>query len=121
MVSLHSLHVAGAWVVIVANGLVGVWPLGAERVPGLRHRALWWCTIAAEVAIFVEVALGAALVSAQDREADQFHALYGFGALITVGLMYSYRAQLKSRLFLLYGFGGLFLMGLCLRAVQVRA
>ncbi len=119
--SLRSLHVVGAWVVIVANGLAGLWTLGADRVPALRRRALWWFTLAAELAIFVEVALGAALVSASKREADQFHAFYGFIALVAVGLMYSYRAQLQGRLFLLYGFGGLFLMGLCLRAVQVRA
>ena len=118
---LRCLHVAGAWIVIVANAAAGLWTLGADRVPALRRRALWWFTAAAEVAIFVEVALGAALVSAQDRQAEQFHAFYGFVALVAVGLLYSYRAQLKSRLYLLYGVGGLFLVGLCLRAVQVRA
>ena len=119
--SLSGLHTAGAWVVIVANALVGLWALGAERLPSLRHRALWWSTIAAEVAIFVEVALGAALVADRDRQPDQFHAFYGFAALVAIGILYSYRAQLRHRIYLLYGLGGLFLMGLCLRAVQVRA
>jgi len=120
-VSIHDLHASGAWVVIVANALAGLWTLGADRIPALRHRALWWFTIVAEVAIFVEVALGAALLASQDRKAQQFHAFYGFVALITVGLVYSYRSQLRDRVYLLYGFGGLFLMGLCIRAVQVRA
>ncbi len=119
--SLSGLHIVGAWVVVVANGLAGLWTLGAERVPRLRRRALWWFTIGAEVAILVEVALGAALVAEQDRQADRFHALYGFAALLGVGILYSYRSQLKHRLYLLYGLGGLFLMGLALRAVQVRA
>ena len=119
--SLAGLHTAWAWVVIVANGLAGLWTLGAERLPRLRHRALWWFTIAAELAVFVEVALGAALVAANDRQPDQFHAFYGFAAIVAIGIMYSYRAQLQHRLYLLYGLGGLFLMGLCLRAVQVRA
>jgi len=118
--SLKSIHLAGAWVVIVANALAGVWTLAAERLPVLRRRARWWFTVAAEAAIFVEVALGAALISPQNRKAHQFHAFYGFVALVTVGLLYSYRAQLQARLSLLYGFGGLFLMGLCIRAVQVR-
>lgn len=119
--SLSGLHSAGAWVVIVANALVGLWTLGAERLPALRRRALWWCTVAAEVAIFVEVALGAALVAVEDRQAAQFHALYGFVAIVAVGLLYSYRSQLEHRIYLLYGLGGLFLMGLCLRAVQIPA
>jgi len=107
--------------VIVANAVAGVWTLGADRVPRLRHPGLWWLTIGAEVAVFVEVALGAALVATSDHRAQQLHALYGFSALITVGLLYSYRASLQHRIFLLYGLGGLFLMGLALRAVQSRA
>lgn len=119
--SLTTLHAVGAWVAIVVNGLAGLWTLAADRVTSLRRRELWWCTVVAEVAIFVEVALGAALVAAQDRQPDQFHAFYGFAAIVAIGIMYSYRAQLKHRIYLLYGFGGLFLMGMCLRALQVRA
>jgi hypothetical protein len=120
-VSLTSLHTIGAWVVIALNGVAGLWTLAAERVTALRRRPLWWFTIVAEVAIFVEVALGAALVASRDRQPDQFHAFYGFAAIVAIGLLYSYRSQLKDRIYLLYGFGGLFLMGMCLRAVQVRA
>lgn len=119
--TLSGAHTAGAWVVVVANAVAGLWTLGAHWLASWRRRALWWFTAAAEVAIFVEVALGAALVAARDRKAEQFHAFYGFVAIVTVGLLYSYRSQLKHRLYLLYGFGGLFLMGLCLRAVQIRA
>ena len=119
--SLSGLHTAGAWVVIVANAVAGLWTLAASRLPSLRRRALWWLTVAAEAGIFVEVALGAALVAAKDRQPDQFHAFYGFVALAAIGILYSYRGQMKSRQYLLYGGGGLFLTGLCLRAVQVRA
>lgn len=119
--SLSSVHNGFAWVVIVANAVVGVWALGAERLPALRHRALWWSTIAAELTIFVEVMLGVALVAGQGRKVAQLHAFYGFIAIIAVGLLYSYRAQLKHRVYLLYGFGGLFLMGLAMRAFQIPA
>ena len=40
-------------------------------------------------------------------------------ALISVGLIYSYRAQVKEYQYLLYGVGGLFLMGLALRAIYL--
>ena len=74
-----------------------------------------------EVAIFVQVAMGVALVSGQGIEAPQFHMFYGFVAIITVGIIYSYRQQLMKHRFLLYGFGGLFLMGLGIRAMLVGA
>ena len=44
---------------------------------------------------------------------------YGFVAIIAVGIIYRYRQQMASRLYLLYGFGGLFIMGLGIRAVLV--
>ena len=49
----------------------------------------------------------------------QFHALYGFVALASVGIIYSYRHQLAGRRYLLYGLGGLFLMGLGIRAMVI--
>ena len=119
--SLASLHRGFAWVVIVANAAAGLWALGAHRWPGLRTQALWWATVAAELTIFVQVVLGAALVGGQGREVAQFHAFYGFVAIVAVGVLYSYRAQLRHRLYLLYGLGGLFLMGLALRALQIPA
>lgn len=119
--SLHDLHAGWAWVVIVANGVVGAWALGAHRWPPLRHPSLWWSTIAAEAAIFVQVALGVALVAGQGVEVDNFHAFYGFVAAITVGLIYSYKAQVDPWRYLLYGFGGLFLMGLAIRAFTLPA
>ncbi len=118
---LHQLHGAGAWVVILANAVAGLWALGAGRFAPLRHRALWWFTVGAEMTIVVEVALGAAIVATTNHRAQQLHALYGFSALIAVGLLYSYRASLQHRIYLLYGLGGLFLVGLCVRAVQSRA
>ena len=108
-----------AWVVIGANAVAGVWSLGAHVWPALRTRSLWWFTTAAEVAIFGQVILGAVMVGAQGLTAPQFHMFYGFVAIIAVAIIYSYRAQLRSRRYLLYGFGGLFLMGLGIRAMLV--
>jgi hypothetical protein len=117
-VGLRDVHVAWAWIVVVANGLAGLWALGADRWEGLRHRALWWFTALAEVAIVVEAVLGTVLLDSQDGDPPQFHMLYGFAALAAVGIIYSYR-QLAGRLFLLYGLGGLFLMGLAIRAMTI--
>jgi len=120
-VSLNGVHSGFAWVVIVANAAVGLWALGAHRWPALRHRALWWATVVAELSVFVEVALGAVLAQGVEREALQFHAFYGFVGIVAVGVLYSYRSQLRHRLYLLYGLGGLFVMGLAVRAAQIPA
>jgi hypothetical protein len=65
------------------------------------------------------VVLGVLLVAREDRETPQFHAFYGFVALASVGIIYSYRNQLAGRRYLLYGLGGLFLMGLGIRAMVI--
>jgi hypothetical protein len=105
--------------VIIGNGLAGAWALAANYWPGFRTRALWWFTAAAELAVFVQVALGVGLVAGQHIKAPQFHMFYGFVAIIAVGIIYSYRAQLRHRIYLLYGLGGLFVMGLGIRALLV--
>ena len=106
--------------VIIGNGLAGLWALGAHWQPSLRTRALWWFTVFAELSVFVHVGLGAGLVAGQHIEAPQFHMFYGFVAIIAVAIIYSYRSQVgRQYLYLLYGGGGLFIMGLGIRAMLV--
>ncbi len=97
--------------------MVGAWALAAHRIATLRSRALWWSTVGAQLAMFVQVGLGVAAMSEQGADAPQLHTFYGFVALLTIGCLYAYRAQLRDRLHLLYGFGGLFIMGLGIRAM----
>ncbi|HUF32750.1 MAG TPA: hypothetical protein VMN58_06035 [Acidimicrobiales bacterium] len=103
--------------VVVGNGIAGGWALAAHGVETLRGRALWWFTAAAQLAIVAQVVVGVVLVAGEGRTVEQLHQLYGFVALIGVGILYSYRAQLRGQVYLLYGFGGLFLMGLAIRAM----
>lgn len=117
--TLRDFHVTWAWVVIASNALAGVWALGAHYYEVLRRRELWWFTLVAELTVFVEVIVGVILIQGRDIEPFQFHLLYGFTAAFTVGIIYSYRAQLKEHLYLLYAGGGLFIMGLALRALAV--
>lgn len=102
---------------IVGNGLAGAWALAAHRLPALRTTALWWFTVVAQVSMFVQVGLGVAAMSSEGIEAPELHMFYGFVALLAIGCLYAYRAQLEHRLHLLYGFGGLFVMGLGIRAL----
>ncbi len=117
--TLLEFHTSWAWIVIISNGLAGVWALSAHKLTQLRTRALWWFTGLAQITIFAQVAFGVILVNKQKLEFPAFHAFYGVVAIIAVAIIYSYRFQLKSRMYLLYGGGGLFLMGLGIRAMLV--
>lgn len=117
--TLSNLHANWAWIVVIANALAGIWALAAHKVVSLRTRALWWFTALAQFTMFVAVAMGVLMVNRDKREFPAFHAFYGFVAIIAIAIIYSYRAQLKSRVYLLYGFGGLFIMGLAIRAILV--
>ena len=117
--TLINLHTSWAWVVIIGNALAGIWALSAHKVVALRSRALWWFTACTQISVFIQVILGVIMVNRDKLEFPQFHAFYGFVAIIAIAIIYSYRAQLKSRVYLLYGFGGLFLMGLSIRAMLV--
>lgn len=120
-VSLHNIHVVLGWAVVIANAIVGLWALVAHWVEGLRSRALWIATGVAQVLIAVQVIVGVINMRVNDLEVDGVHLFYGFVALFTVGIIYSYRQQLEQWRFLLYGFGGLFLMGLALRSMFIPA
>ena len=117
--SLLAIHTGWAWVVIIGNGMAGLWALAALRWPALRNRSLWWFTAFVELSVFVQVGLGVGLVAGQGVKAPQFHMFYGFIAIIAVGMIYSYRQQMRHRLLALYGLGGLFIMGLGIRAMLV--
>ena len=117
--TLNDLHTNWAWVVIIGNALAGIWALSAHKLISLRTRALWWYTGFAQATMFVQVILGVIMVNRDKAVFAAFHAFYGFVAIIAIAIIYSYRAQLKSRVYLLYGFGGLFIMGLGIRAMLV--
>ena len=117
--TLNDLHTNWAWVVIIGNALAGIWALSAHKLVSLRTRALWWYTGVAEATMFVQVILGVIMVNRDKAVFPAFHAFYGFVAIIAIAIIYSYRAQIKGRVYLLYGFGGLFIMGLGIRAMLV--
>ena len=50
--ALVDLHLVLAWVVIIANGLAGLWALAAHRDERFRVKQLWWFTAFAEIAVF---------------------------------------------------------------------
>jgi len=117
-VTWRDAHELGAWVLMGANAAVGAWCLGAHYQERLRHRALWWAVIAAQVFVFVQVTLGVILMNVDDLEPPDLHVLYGFSAIVAIALLYGYRSTsewVQDRQYLVYGLGSLFIMGLGIR------
>ncbi len=114
-----DIHGWFSWVVVISTGLAGGWAGVAHWETWARRPALWWFTGMAYVTVFVQAAFGSWLIAREDLEAPDLHALYGFSALAAVGIIYSYRQQLRDHVYLLHGIGGLFLMGMAIRAMVI--
>lgn len=114
---MRDLHTWWSWVVVIGNGLTGLWCLGAHWIPALRQKALWPAVITVQATVFIQVILGVYLVAVEGIPGPGMHMFYGFLLVITVAILYSYRGSLQAWMYLLYGLGGLFLMGLGIRAM----
>lgn len=110
-------HEVLAWVLVATNAAAGTWALAAHRWSWLRGRLLWGAIIVAQLTTFAQAISGSILMARYDIEPARLHALYGFSAVIAVGILYSYRTSswMKGKEYLLYGGGCLFIMGLGLR------
>jgi hypothetical protein len=110
-------HEAFGWALIAVNALAGAWALAAYQFRRLRGRPLWATVIVGQLLAFVQAFVGVVLATRYDYELRDMHALYGFSAIIAVGILYSYRTSpfMKGKELLLYGFGSLFIMGLGIR------
>ena len=110
-------HEVLAWVLVATNACAGAWALAAHRWPVLRGRPLWGAIIVAQLTTFAQAITGSILIARYDIEPARLHALYGFSAVIAVGILYSYRTSswMTGKQYLLYGLGSLFIMGLGLR------
>lgn len=117
MSGLHDAHEINGWLLIGLNAAAGAWCLLADRVSALRGRLLWGLVIVAQLTAFSQAIGGALLARRDDVVLDDMHALYGFSAIIAVGILYSYRTSpfMKGKELMLYGTGSLFIMGLGLR------
>ena len=116
---LGGIHENFSYFVVGATGLAGLWALLAEWIIVLRTKVLWWFTILAHTSVGVQVILGVIQFTSEDIDPGGFHLLYGFSALASVGIIFSYKSQLQHKKHLLFGLGGLFLMGLGIRAILV--
>jgi len=110
-------HHTVAIVLIVTNAVSAAWALAAHFVVPLRGWGLWIMIGVAQATTFAQAISGAILMTRYDIEPAPLHALYGFSAIIAVGILYSYRTSpfMRTKQHLLYAAGSAFIMGLGLR------
>ena len=116
-VTLLGVHSVLAWTLVAANAAAGVWALGAQWIPGLRVRALWWFVTVAQSLLFVQALVGVVLYSSIEGPAPRIHMFYGFLTLVAVAILYGYRVPMGQRKYVLYGLGSLFITGLGLQSM----
>lgn len=102
---------------VLTNAIAGFWALAAHRDERFRGRPLWAMTAIAQVSVAVQAIFGVIVLQQVGQPDDELHVVYGFVALASVGILYSYRSQIVQWQYLLYGFGGLFLMGMGIRGM----
>ena len=113
---IHDLHEIGGWLLIAANGAVGIWALLAHRRERLRGRLGWIAVGVAQLIVVAQALTGVVIQLERDGIGGQ-HELYGFAAFASVGIIFAYRNEMRDRPYLLYGLGSLWLTGLGIRAV----
>jgi len=106
----HTLAV----VLIVTNAISAAWALAAHFLPWLRGWPLWLTIGVAQATTFAQAFTGAVLMTRDDLQPARLHALYGFSAIIAVGILSSYRTSpfMRGKQYLLYAGGSAFIMGL---------
>ena len=114
---VRELHDLAGWILIFSNGLLGLWFAVAQQWQPARVKWMWRPVIPAQVIVVLQAVLGAVLASQPGVVLDDMHALYGFSAILAVGILYSYRTSpfIRDRQYMLYGVGSLFIMGLGIR------
>ena len=114
---LGTFHVFACWVLVIGNGLAGIWALTANRLSWLQTVWLWWVTGFFQLWVFVQLTIAALHLNANEGAPQSFHVFYGVLSAVTVAILYSYKNQMKQHQNALYGWGGLFIMGLGIRAL----
>ena len=111
---LRDLHVITANVVIVVNGLIGVWGLALAVAKRAPKRAF---NVAKYVGLGVaglQVAFGLMLYG-RGVNPGSIHMFYGMIIIFTLAFVYIYRAQFEKRPAFAWGWLALFVMGLGIR------
>jgi hypothetical protein len=93
---LTEVHLVVGVAVLVLNVVAGLWGLGAAAVRATPV-SYWYVLRAAQVAVVVQVLLGAILLIAGHEPKDEIHYMYGVAPLLVNMLAEGMRAGAAQR------------------------
>lgn len=122
MNELLRFHHDWAYGTILINASAGIWMLISLKYKQLcRKKYFLWPVYFGWLAVAIQVFLGISLYM-NDYHVEHgkgFHYFYGFIALMTASVLFSYRNSLGSKKVLIYGISSLFLAGLGIRTALI--
>lgn len=119
MNELLRFHHDMAYLSILINFLAGIWMLVSLKWKNLKRKKNFFAPVyVGWLAIAIQGFLGISLfMSGSEVESTKgFHYFYGFIAMMTAAILFSYSKTLGSKKILIYGISSLFLAGLGTRA-----
>ena len=119
MNELLRFHHDMAYGTIVVNLLAGIWMLLALKMKDLKRKKYFFAPVyAGWLTISIQGFLGISLFmsGSEVSPAKGFHYFYGFIAMMTAAVLFSYSKTLGSKKILIYGISSLFLGGIGIRA-----
>lgn len=122
MNELLRFHHDWAYASIAINLFAGILMLISLKFVDLKRRKYFFTPVYfGWLAISVQSLLGISLYMSGEKvdPSKGFHYFYGFIAIMTAGIIYSYSRTLGKKKILIYGISSLFLAGLGIRSAML--
>jgi len=119
MNELFRFHYDMAFATIFINFGAGIWMLVSLKWKHLKRKKYFYAPVyAGWLTIAVQGFLGISLfmTGSEVETTKGFHYFYGFIAMMTAAILFSYSKTLGSKKILIYGISSLFLAGLGIRS-----
>lgn len=119
MNELLRFHHDMAYAAILINFGAGIWMLTSLKVKDLKRKKYFFTPVyIGWLAIAIQGFLGISLfmVGNEVESTKGFHYFYGFIAMMTAAVLFSYSKTLGSKKILIYGISSLFLAGIGTRS-----
>ena len=93
---LGTLHLFACWVLVIGNGLAGIWALTANRLAWLKTAWLWWFTGFVQLWVLVQLTIAALHLNASDGAPESFHVFYGVLSAVTAAYFVQLQESVES-------------------------
>lgn len=122
MDELYRFHHDFAYLSIAINFIAGIWMLISLKLVDLKRKKYFYAPVYfGWLAICIQAFLGISLYMSgyEVGQGKAFHYFYGFIAMMTAAILFSYSRSLGNKKIIIFGISSLFLAGLGIRAALI--